>query len=158
MQEAELPRRRRDQNHVVRPHLALDELPDGLAHAFEAAGGEVHVVEEEGDVTTARDRARGGACGGGRRPFRRGRFFFQTPGGGALEEDDRHDAPVNFNLELFGPEAVNELARAVEDRHVRLHQLGLDAHDVFRLLRRGRRRLSLRAQTRRARRDEEQGR
>jgi hypothetical protein len=56
----------------------------------------------------------------------------------AIEEGDGHGLTVNHHLKLFAPEPLDELARLVEDHHVRVNQLGLDAyHVVLRLRRRG---------------------
>ena len=73
------------------------------------------------------------------------RVLVDRPGLHAVEEDYLLRPAVNFEIELFGPESVNELAVAVKHHHVRLDEVCADAHDLLVVLLRRRRVLRMHA-------------
>jgi hypothetical protein len=60
-------------------------------------------------------------------------FFAGAASRHVLEESDGRGLAVNPQLKLLAFQTVNEFALLVENRDIRLDQLGRDAHDIIRL-------------------------
>src|ERR1051325_556149 len=149
LKKAYLSARGGDRHLIVLLDLFINEAQERLACAQDTFGGEMQVVYEEKDGAPAierHDRAAAVACAAAATARRRQlRFFVTASGHDALEERDRLRLAVNAQLKLFRLQVIDKASLFVEDHHVRLHQIGADAHDILALsIRRclGRRRLS----------------